>query len=153
MNRERSLPRPFNILLVEDNDDDVLLTRHAFKNVAVAIEFQVARDGREALQRLRHEAPYHDAALPSIILLDLNMPRMDGRQLLAELKRDERLRIIPTVVLTTSAADDDVTTAYRHHANAYMIKPIDLHEFARSTERFVDFWLRDVAVLPQVADR
>ncbi len=150
MNRERSSPRPLNILLVEDNDDDVLLTKHAFKNAEVAVEFHVARDGHEALQRLRRESPYQDAPLPNIILLDLNMPRMDGRQLLAELKRDERLRVIPTVVLTTSSAEEDVSIAYRQHANSYMIKPIDLHEFALHTERFVDFWLRDVVVLPRI---
>lgn len=135
---------------MEDNDDDVLLTKHAFKNAQVAVEFHVARDGCEALQRLRRESPYQDASLPNIILLDLNMPRMDGRQLLAELKRDERLRIIPTIVLTTSSADDDVLTAYRQHANSYMIKPIDQHEFARNAERFVEFWLRGVAALPKM---
>jgi len=140
----------FNILLVEDNDDDVLLTRHAFKNAPVAIEFQVARDGCEALQQLRQSAPLDDRPLPNIILLDLNMPRMDGRQLLAELKRDDRLRIIPTIVLTTSAADDDISNAYRNYANSYMIKPIDLHEFAARTGRFMGFWLDDAAVLPRV---
>lgn len=149
MNPKHLSPRRFNVLLVEDNDDDVLLTRFAFKNVSAEVEFQIARDGWEALQRLRREPPYGDDPLPSIILLDLNMPRMDGRQLLAELKCDERLRIIPTIVLTTSAAEEDVSAAYRHHANAYIIKPIDLHEFANRTQRFVDFWLADVAVLPK----
>jgi CheY-like chemotaxis protein len=148
MNNRSCSPRPFNVLLVEDNVDDVLLTKHAFKNIAVAVEFQVARDGLQALKLLRREHPYCDAALPDIILLDLNMPRMDGRQLLSELKHDERLKIIPTVIFTTSAADDDVTSAYRSHANAYITKPMDIQELARSTERFVGFWLSDVAILP-----
>ena len=150
MNEKGSSPRRFDILLVEDNDDDVLLTRHAFKKLPVAMEFHVARDGVEALQRLRREPPYADAPLPDIILLDLNMPRMDGRQLLAEVKRDERLKAIPTVVLTTSAAEDDVYNAYRSHAAAYMTKPIELGEFARRTQCFVNFWLSGVAVLPSL---
>jgi len=153
MNEKCSSPHPFNILLVEDNDDDVLLTKHAFKNVSAAVEFQVARDGLEALKLLRHEAPYSDSVIPHIILLDLNMPRMDGRQLLAELKQDEQLKIIPIVILTTSAADDDVSSAYRNHASAYMTKPMDLQEFAHRTERFVGFWLSDVATLPSRLSR
>ena len=153
MNNRSCSPRPFNILLVEDNVDDVILTKHAFKNISVAVEFQVARDGLQALKLLRREDPYCDAALPDIILLDLNMPRMDGRQLLSELKHDEHLKIIPTVILTTSATDDDVTSAYRNHANAYLTKPMDLHGLARSTERFVGFWLSDVAILPSRCER
>jgi CheY-like chemotaxis protein len=153
MNEKSCSPRPFNVLLVEDNDDDVLLTKHAFKNIPVAVEFQVARDGLDALKLLRHEAPYFDAKLPDIILLDLNMPRMDGRQLLAELKQDEHLKIIPTVILTTSTAEDDVSTAYRNFASAYMTKPIELSEFAHRTECFVQFWLSDVAILPCPSNR
>ena len=148
MAEKRFSSRPFSVLLVEDNDDDVLLTKHAFKNLPVAIDFHVARNGLEALTFLRQEAPLGDALLPHMILLDLNMPRMDGRQLLAELKLDERLKAIPTVILTTSAADDDVLNAYRNHANAYMIKPMDIRQFACVTKCFADFWLSDVAVLP-----
>src|SRR3990172_10895202 len=146
MNESRFSPRPFNVLLVEDNDDDVLLTKHAFKHSSVAVDFQVARDGLEALKMLRHEAPYGGAVRPHMILLDLNMPRMDGRQLLAELKQDEHLKIIPTIILTTSAADDDVCSAYRNHASAYITKPMDLQDFTHSIECFVDFWLCDVAI-------
>ena len=122
--------RRFNILLVEDNEDDVLLTKHAFKKLPVVVDFQVARDGLEALSVLRDKSSPARAKLPQIILLDLNMPRMDGRQLLTELKNDEALKVIPTLVLTTSAAEDDVNSAYRNHASAYMAKPIDLREFA-----------------------
>jgi chemotaxis family two-component system response regulator Rcp1 len=152
MNGKTYSPRVFNILLVEDNEDDVLLTRRAFKNVSVSVEFQVARDGEQALKLLRREAPYLEAKRPDIILLDLNMPRMDGRQMLAELKHDEHLRIIPTVILTTSAADIDVTAAYHNYANAYMIKPMDLQEFTHCTERFVQFWMSGAAILPTASD-
>ena len=148
MSAKSSLPQRFNVLLVEDNDDDVLLTKHAFKRLPVEVDFQVARDGLESLELLRPDASGIAPPLPNIILLDLNMPRMDGRQFLAELKRDERLKIIPTVVLTTSAAEDDVSCAYRNHAGAYMVKPMDLREFARKTECFANFWLSNVAVLP-----
>jgi CheY-like chemotaxis protein len=141
-------PPAFNLLLVEDSEDDVLLTKHAFKNLPVAISFQVARDAIEALKVLRREPPYADAPRPQLILLDLNMPRMDGRQLLIELKRDEQLKTIPVVILTTSAADEDVLNAYRSYASAYMTKPLDIHEFALHIERFTSFWLGGAAVLP-----
>lgn len=148
MNEKSSSPRRFKILLVEDNEDDVLLTKHAFKNLPVSIDFHVARDGFEALTLLRCAEATGKFPPPHIILLDLNMPRMDGRQLLAELKRDDSLKLIPTVILTTSAADDDVSNAYRNHASAYMTKPIDLREFTQRIASFVGFWLSDAAILP-----
>ena len=114
----------------------------------IAVNFHVARNGIEALAYLRQKPAHAGTPLPDIILLDLNMPRMDGRQLLAELKRDEHLKSIPTVILTTSSTEDDVHNAYRNHASAYMTKPIDVQEFARRTHCFADFWLSDVAILP-----
>jgi CheY-like chemotaxis protein len=147
MNKNSSSPRPLNVLLVEDNDDDVLLTRHAFKKMPFAVEFQIARNGLEALQLLRGN-PFEQTRLPDVILLDLNMPRMDGRQLLAELKGDARLQTIPAIVLSTSTAEDDVTNAYRRHASAYMTKPITLSDFLETMRRFADFWLSGVALLP-----
>jgi CheY-like chemotaxis protein len=149
MSVTNSSPRPFDILLVEDNDDDILLTKHAFKKLPWPAHFHVARDGLEALELLRRGADDERAKLPDIILLDLNMPRMDGRQLLVELKRDLPLAMIPTIVLTTSAAEDDVNHAYRRHASAYMTKPIDLDEFTQRVQRFAGFWLSGVAVLPK----
>lgn len=149
MNENRSSSRRFRILLVEDNDDDVLLTKHAFKAASVPVVFQVARDGLEALSLLRREPPYVDAETPHIIMLDLNMPRMDGRQLLKELKQDKHLQAIPAIILTTSAAEEDVSSAYQNHASAYMAKPMDLQEFIERTERFANFWLSDAAILPK----
>ncbi len=140
--------RRFNILLVEDNEDDVLLTKHAFKKLPVVVDFQVARDGLEALSVLREESTSARAKLPQIILLDLNMPRMDGRQLLAELKNDEALKVIPTLVLTTSAAEDDVNNAYRNHASTIW-RSRSIFGIAQHAACFVDFWLSDVAILPR----
>jgi CheY-like chemotaxis protein len=147
MYEKNSSPRRFNVLLVEDNQDDVLLTRHAFSKMPFAVEFQIAPNGLEALKLLRASGR-SNAELPDLILLDLNMPCMDGRQLLAELKGDERFRPIPAVVLSTSAADEDVQNVYRRHASAYMIKPISLGEFVDAMRRFADFWLSGVAALP-----
>ncbi|HVT28298.1 MAG TPA: response regulator [Lacipirellulaceae bacterium] len=144
----RNSQRRFNVLLVEDNEDDVLLTKHAFNKIPLTIDIQVARDGIEALAVLRNAATSAGLILPQIILLDLNMPRMDGRQLLCELKKDEALTVIPAIVLTTSAAECDVNAAYRNHASAYMAKPIDLPEFAQHLASFAGFWLDDVAILP-----
>jgi CheY-like chemotaxis protein len=152
MSAKNHSPRLFRVLLVEDNDDDVLLTKHAFKKAALPVEFQVAKDGVDALEILH--APAKDgAALPDIILLDLNMPRMDGRQLLAILKRDQTFKIIPTIILTTSAAEDDVCTAYGNYANSYMVKPMELSEFAKRIKGFVDFWFDNIATLPKQAER
>ncbi len=150
MNKKNCSPRQFNVLLVEDNEDDVLLTRHAFRKMPFAVEFQVAHNGLEALTLLR-SAARDGAPLPDMILLDLNMPCMDGRQLLAELKGDAGFQSIPAIVLSTSAAEEDVSDAYRRHASAYMTKPIGLSEFTDSMRRFAEFWLGGVAVLPLIA--
>jgi CheY-like chemotaxis protein len=147
MNEKTFSPRRFNLLLVEDNEDDVLLTRHAFKKMPFAVEFQSAPNGLEALRILRASSR-DKSRLPDVILLDLNMPCMDGRQLLAELKGDERFQSIPAIVLSTSAAEEDVSIAYRRQASAYMTKPIALSEFLDTMRRFADFWLNGVAVLP-----
>jgi CheY-like chemotaxis protein len=148
MNNDKPLPRRFNVFLVEDNEDDVLLTRYAFRKMPFPVEFQVAHNGLEALQSLRRNQP-ENAPLPDVILLDLNMPCMDGRQLLTELKGDPRFQAIPAIVLSTSAAEEDVSTAYRRHASAYMTKPIALTEFVNTMRHFADFWLSGVAVLPE----
>jgi CheY-like chemotaxis protein len=129
------------ILLVEDNLGDARLTLEAFKEGKVINNLTVMRDGVEALAYLRRQSPYTGAPTPDLILLDLNLPRMDGRQLLAEIKGDPRLVMIPVVVLTTSASQDDITRAYSHHANCYITKPVDLDQFLRVIQSIENFWL------------
>jgi chemotaxis family two-component system response regulator Rcp1 len=148
MSEKAASQHPFRILLVEDNDDDVWLTKRAFRSLSVLTEIHVTSDGVDALRFLRREPPYTGAPLPDLIMLDLNMPGMDGRQLLAELKHDDNLKIIPAIVLSTSDADHDVRDAYRAHASAYLTKPMSFDEFARRTKCLVEFWFGDVAILP-----
>lgn len=131
----------FEILLVEDNPGDVFLTREAFREGRIHHHMSVADDGEEALQFLRREGPYRNAPRPDVILLDLNLPKKDGRELLAELKADPELKFIPVIVLTTSEADSDISKAYRLHANCYLTKPIQVDEFLNKIKMVEDFWL------------
>ena len=117
------------VLLVEDDPGDVLMTQEAFTDHKLRNNLTVVNDGVEALAYLRREGPYAGATRPDLILLDLNLPRKDGREVLAEIKADPELRLIPVVVLTTSGADDDVVGSYRLHANAYVTKPVDFEAF------------------------
>ena len=133
--------RPAEILLVEDNPGDVRLAQEALKDAGHPNRLSVARDGVEAMAFLRREGPYGDAPRPDLILLDLNLPRKNGREVLAEIKQDHRLRKIPVVVLTTSRAQDDVQAAYGLHVNSYIVKPADLDEFQRVIRSIEDFWL------------
>ncbi len=137
------------ILLVEDNPGDVRLTREALKDANMVNRLSVVKDGVEALAFLRNEGNYADAPRPDLMLLDLNLPRMDGREVLAELKNDPDLRRIPVVVLTTSEAEADVLKAYDLHANCYVTKPVDLDDFL-SVARVIDnFWLTIVRLPSQ----
>lgn len=140
-------PRQIEILLVEDNQGDVLLTREAFKEAEVLNHLSVVNDGVEALAYLRQQAPFSDSVRPDLILLDLNLPRKDGREVLAELKADEHLREIPVVVLTTSQAETDIAQVYRAQANCYITKPVDLDQFVRAVRSIESFWLT-LAKLP-----
>jgi len=139
------------ILLVEDNPSDVVLTRIAMKQCKIANQLHVAGDGVEALNFLRREGKYADAPRPDLILLDLNLPRMDGRQLLAAVKEDHTLRTIPVVVLTTSDAERDVMKSYSLHANAYVTKPLDMGEFIRIVKGIDEFWFGIVRLPHQMA--
>ena len=131
--------KPIEILLVEDNPGDVRLTREALRDAKMLIRLQVAGDGVEALASLRQE---RDAApRPDLILLDLNLPRKDGRKVLEEIKQDPGLRRIPVVILTTSQAEQDIATSYDLHANCYISKPVDLDQFMRVVRSIEDFWL------------
>jgi len=133
--------RPAHILLVEDSPSDVALTLAALRDGHMANEVHVVRDGEQAMSFLRGEPPYGDAPRPDLILLDLNLPRKDGREVLSEMKCDERLRAIPVVVLTTSTADADVQHAYESYANAFVSKPVDFDEFFAAIRGIENFWL------------
>jgi chemotaxis family two-component system response regulator Rcp1 len=140
--------RPVKILLVEDNPGDARLTLEAFKERKMINHFAVIGDGVEALSYLRRQGRYGDAETPDLILLDLNLPKMDGRQVLAEIKSDERLRKIPVVVLTTSASQDDVSQAYSNYANCYITKPVDLDQFMKVVQSIENFWFSLVKLPP-----
>ncbi|WP_434346335.1 response regulator [Myxococcus virescens] len=140
---------PIEILLVEDNPGDVRLTIEALKEGKVRNRLSVARDGVEALAFLRRQGAYADAALPDLILLDLNLPRKDGREVLAEIKVDPALRRIPVVVLTTSKAEEDILRTYDLHANCYIAKPVDLEQFISVVRSIDDFWLSVVRLPPR----
>ena len=133
--------QPVDILLVEDNPGDVRLTREALSEAKVHNALSVARDGVEALAFLRREEPYTSAPRPDLILLDVNLPRKNGLEVLAEIKADPALRTIPVVMLTTSDAERDVNTAYSLHANAYITKPVDLEQFFTAIRALDDFYL------------
>ncbi|HWI04784.1 MAG TPA: response regulator [Acidimicrobiales bacterium] len=134
-------PLPIQILLVEDSPGDVSLTRHALKQAKVANELNVVADGEEAMAYLRQEAPYEEATRPELVLLDLNLPRKDGREVLAEMKQDADLSTIPVVVLTTSSDETDVLKAYQLHANSYVTKPVELDKFLEAVRSIEGFWL------------
>ena len=144
--------RLVRILLVEDSPADIELTRQALAEAKIANEVIVVGDGETAGQLLRREGAYSESERPDIILLDLNLPRKDGRELLAEIKRDPDLSVIPVVVLTTSASDEDVLEAYRAHVNAYIRKPVRLMEFINVVRSIDEHWL-GVVTLPSADGR
>ena len=145
----RAIGRPVEILLVEDNPGDVRLTREALREGKVRNNLAVAVDGVEAIAYLRKEGEYADAVRPDLILLDLNLPRKDGREVLKEIKADPALRNIPVVVLTSSQAEEDIVRAYDLHANCYVTKPVDLDQFIRVVESIADFWFTIVKLPPE----
>ena len=132
---------PIEILLVEDSPGDVRLTREAFKDARVLVNLQVAVDGEEAMAFLKREGKYSSKPRPDIILLDLNLPKKDGRAVLAEIKEDPKLQTIPLVILTTSASEADVLKSYSLHANCYITKPVDLDGFLKVVKSIDGFWL------------
>ena len=133
--------KPIEILLVEDSPGDVRLTRETLKDAKVLNHLNVVGDGEEAMAFLRRDAPHADAPRPDLILLDLNLPKKDGREVLAEIKSDSQLRRIPVVVLTTSAAEQDILESYDLHANCYITKPVDLDQWMTVVKSIEDFWL------------
>ena len=139
---------PVDVLLVEDSPGDVRLTREAFREANPAVRMHVASDGIEAMAFLRQEGANSEAPRPDFILLDLNLPKMDGREVLALIKDDDSLRTIPTIILTTSEADADIVHSYELNANAYLRKPVTLEAFEALVRSINDFWLTKV-MLPQ----
>jgi two-component system, chemotaxis family, response regulator Rcp1 len=140
--RDRS--RPMEVLLVEDSPGDVRLTREVFRNAHNAVQLHVATDGVEAMSFLKREGPHAHAPRPDIIMLDLNLPRMDGREVLAQIKQNSSLRMIPTIILTTSDAKADILKSYQLQANCYLSKPVELDEFERVVKSIDEFWLTQV---------
>ncbi|NJD61529.1 MAG: response regulator [Deltaproteobacteria bacterium] len=139
--------RPIEILLVEDNPGDVRLTEEALKEGKVINHLTVAWDGEEAMAILRREGKHAKAPRPDILFLDLNLPKKDGREVLEEIKKDPKLKIIPVVVLTTSQDEQDVLKSYKLHANCYITKPVDLTQFMNVVSTIEDFWF-SIVVLP-----
>ncbi|MEP0875485.1 response regulator [Funiculus sociatus GB2-M2] len=139
---------PVEILLVEDNEGDIRLTKEAFRESMVWNHMNVVKDGAEALAFLRREGKYTDAIRPGIILLDLNLPKRSGIEVLEEIKRDDELKHIPVVVLTSSQAEQDILNSYNFHANCFITKPLDLEQFLQVVQSIKDFWLTIVKLPP-----
>ena len=143
-----TLAKPVEILLVEDSPGDVDLTREALADSKLVNRLHVVEGGEEAMAFLRQQGRYADAVRPDVVLLDLNLPRKDGREVLEEIKADDDLKTIPVVVLTTSRADEDIVRTYKLHANCYITKPVDVHQFFAVVKSVEDFWLTVVKLPP-----
>jgi chemotaxis family two-component system response regulator Rcp1 len=141
--------RPIQILMVEDNPDDIELTVEALKDARVGNSLSVVKDGEEALSYLHCQGKYQQAVRPDLILLDLNMPKKDGRDVLREIKTDPHLKRIPVVILTTSQAEEDILHTYDLHANCYITKPVDFNQFLKVVRSIEDFWLTVVKLPPR----
>jgi len=139
----------FEVLLVEDDPGDAELTREVLRDTKMLIALNVVEDGAKAMQYLRREGPYGDAAPPDLILLDLNLPKKDGREVLAEIKGDPELRHLPVVILTTSSAEEDVLKSYDLGANCYVSKPVGLAQFSKVVQSVEQFWLTVVKLPPR----
>ena len=142
-----ALGRPAQLLLVEDNSGDVMLTRAAFQDAKVANNLTVAKDGEQAMSMLRRTGPYGNQPVPDLILLDLNLPRMDGREVLQAIRSDPTLSRIPVIVLTSSYADTDILKSYDLQANGYIVKPVDFERLQEVVASIESFWFT-VVVLP-----
>ncbi len=148
----RSNTEPIEILLVEDNPRDARLAEETLKDTEVHNNLYHVKDGVNAMQFLHRQAGYANAPQPDLVLLDLNLPRKDGREVLEEIKEDPKLRFIPVVVMTTSEAERDLVRSYGLHANAYIIKPIDLDQFVKVVQGIKDFWFTIVKLPPRTED-
>ncbi len=147
MSNDLDNSRPVEILLVEDNENDVELTRQGFKRAKLVVNLHHVKDGEECMAFLRNQGEYTDAPVPDLILLDLNMPRMDGREVLAQLVADPNLAHLPVVILTTSAEEREILNMYKLRCSSYIIKPVDFDQFLRVIRSISDYWFT-VVVLP-----
>jgi two-component system response regulator len=139
--------RPAEVLLVEDNPGDAILTKKAFAAAKISNNITVASDGERALAMLHHEAPYQNTPMPDLILLDLNLPKISGKEVLAEIKADDKLKHIPVIILTSSRAEVDVMKSYDLHANSYIVKPVDSKQFSEVARTIEQFWF-SLVILP-----
>jgi len=140
--------KPINILLIEDSLADIRLTQEVFKEGKINNTLSIVMDGEDALVYLRKSGKFKNVQTPDLVLLDLNIPKKDGRQVLAEIKADSTLKVIPVIILTTSAAEQDILNTYAHHANCYIMKPVNLEQFIKVIRSIEEFWLT-IVKLPQ----
>jgi chemotaxis family two-component system response regulator Rcp1 len=138
-----------DVLMVEDNQDDVELTKEVMRESKIRVNLHVVGDGLEAMEYLKLKGKYENVTRPDLILLDLNLPKLDGRQVLTMIKSDEDLKTIPVVILTSSTAEEDIVKTYKAHCNCYVTKPIGLDQFAKMTKSLEDFWLTIVKYPPR----
>jgi CheY-like chemotaxis protein len=148
MNSNLAGSRPAEILLAEDNENDVVLTRQGFKRCKLALNLHHVKDGEECMAFLRKQGKYSSVPTPDLLLLDLNMPRMDGREVLAALVADESLNAVPVVVLTTSAQDEEILKMYKMRCSSYIVKPVDFDQFLHVVRSIAEYWFT-VVVLPK----
>jgi CheY-like chemotaxis protein len=141
------MKKEIKILMVEDNQGDILLTLEALKEAKINNHIDVVKDGEAAIQYLKKEGEYKDVETPDLILLDINLPKMNGLEVLEELKRDDSLKVIPVVILTTSDSEKDVFESYQKHANCYITKPVNFANFMEVVQKIKDFWI-DIVRLP-----
>jgi chemotaxis family two-component system response regulator Rcp1 len=141
MNIEQNEVKVADILLVEDNEDDVILTRESFKAAGLLVNLHTVADGKQCMAFLRKEAPFENAPTVALVLLDLNMPVMDGREVLAAINEDETLRHVPVIVLTTSAAEMDILKMYKLRCNSYIVKPVKFEHFVQMVSKLEGYWL------------
>lgn len=149
MGKDNEFGKPVEILLVEDNPGDARLAKEALKDSKLKNNLHIVIDGVEAMNFLEKKGEYKDVPKPDLILLDLNLPKKDGREVLAEIKSNDKLRTIPVVVLTISQAEEDILKSYNLHANCFITKPIDLDQFIKVVQSIEDFWLTIVKLPPQ----
>lgn len=148
MNSSYNNLRPINMLLVEDNPTDQLMTREALEHVKVPLNIHVVEDGVQTMAFLRRTGKYAPVPRPDLVLLDLNLPKKDGREVLAEMKQDPDLKLIPVIILTTSKAEEDITHAYRHQANCFITKPVGFANFNEVMRAIEKFWFNVVSLPP-----